>query len=159
MINTRGGGDDIAGIPHSLLREAPRHYPARSGASQLTSDSRRRDRRSSRSGDGVAPERPYVGRRWRSQAMGGTALDGVAKPGGSLFGDAIIAFLLVNEVRHRTVSWVFGTPREASNHMTAIAIGSVADGVQGTAARVLAAGALPSIGAVVIGAAALKETA
>jgi hypothetical protein len=86
-------------------------------------------------------------------------LNGNTNAGGSLFGDMILAFLLLNEVRHRIVCWVFGTPREDSNQMTAIAIGSLADGVHGGAAKVLAAGALPSIGTVAIGAAALRETA
>jgi hypothetical protein len=84
-------------------------------------------------------------------------VNGDTNAGGSLFGDATIAVLLLNEARHRIVCWVFGTPREDSNRMTVIAIGSVADGVHG-AAKVLAAGALPSVGAVALGAAALKET-
>jgi hypothetical protein len=89
----------------------------------------------------------------------GCGVNGDTNAGGSLFGDAIIAFLLLNEARHRIVCWVFGTPREHSNRMTVFAIGSVADGVQGGAAKVLAAGALPSVGAVALGAAAMKEAA
>jgi hypothetical protein len=76
-----------------------------------------------------------------------------------LFGDAIIAFLLLNEARHRVVTRVFGVPREDSNHMTVIAVGSLAEGVHGGAARVLGAAAVPSVAATAIGAAVLKETA
>jgi hypothetical protein len=78
--------------------------------------------------------------------------------GGSLFGDSIIAVLLLNEARHRLVAWVFGVPREDSNRMTAVAVGSLAEGVAGGAARVLGGAALPSAAAAALGAAAVKET-
>jgi hypothetical protein len=77
----------------------------------------------------------------------------------SLFGDAIIAFLLFNEVRHRFVAWLFGVSREDSNRVTVIAVGSLAEGLSSSAARVLSVPALPSVAAAAIGAAALKETA
>jgi hypothetical protein len=75
------------------------------------------------------------------------------------FGDAVIVFLLLNEVRHRIVAWVFGVAREDSNRVTVIAVGSLADGLQGGAARVLGGAALPSVAAAAMGAAALRETA
>ena len=86
-------------------------------------------------------------------------MDGNGKLGAGrlLFGDAVIAFLLINEARHRIVAAVFGVPREDANRVTVIALGSVAEGVHGSAARVLAAGA-PSAVAMAIGAVAIKET-
>jgi hypothetical protein len=100
------------------------------------------------------------GRTFLVQVLAGyrrCGVNGDMNAGGSLFGDTVIAFLLLNEMRHRTVCWVYGTPREDSNPLTVVAIGSVANGVEG-AAKVLAAGALPSAAAVALGAAALKET-
>ena len=73
-----------------------------------------------------------------------------------LFGDAIIAFLLVNEVRRRIVMRLFGVSGEDANPVTVIAVGTLAGGAQAGAARVLSA-AVPSVAAVAIGAAALKE--
>jgi hypothetical protein len=75
-----------------------------------------------------------------------------------LLGDAIIAFLLFNEARRRIVVWVYGVPREDSEVMTVIAIGSLAEGLQ-SRARVIAAWVVPSFAATVMGAGALKEAA
>jgi hypothetical protein len=75
-----------------------------------------------------------------------------------LFGDAIITFLLFNEVRRRVVVWVYGVPREDSELMTVVAIGSLAEGLQ-SGARVIATWVVPSFAATAMGAAALKETA
>jgi hypothetical protein len=74
-----------------------------------------------------------------------------------LVGDGIIAFLLLNEARHRIVAALFGVSREDSNRVTAVALRTLAEGAHGSAARVLAAGALPSVAATVIGAVAVKE--
>jgi hypothetical protein len=76
--------------------------------------------------------------------------------GRMFFGDAIIAFLLVNEARRRIVMRVFGVSREDANPVTVVAAGTLAGGVHAGAARVLSA-AVPSVAAVAIGAAALKE--
>jgi hypothetical protein len=78
-------------------------------------------------------------------------------PARLLFGDTIIGFLLLNEARHRVIAWVYGMPREDSNQMTAVAIGSLAGGLH-TGARLLGSRAVPSVAATAIGAAALKET-
>jgi hypothetical protein len=76
-----------------------------------------------------------------------------------LFGDGIIALLLMNEIRHRIVARLFGVSREDANPVTAVAIGSLAEGVHGGAARVLGAAALPSVAAATLGAVVIKETA
>jgi hypothetical protein len=76
-----------------------------------------------------------------------------------LFGDGIIGFLLLNEIRHRMVAGLFGVSREDANPVTVVAIGSLAEGVHGGAVRVLGAAALPSVAAATLGAAAIKETA
>jgi hypothetical protein len=80
-------------------------------------------------------------------------------PGRALFGDGIIALLLVNEIRHRVVASLFGVSRADANPVTVIATVSLAEGVQGTAARVLGAVAVPSVAAAALGAVAVKETA
>jgi len=49
-------------------------------------------------------------------------------------GDVMIAFHLLNEVRHRIMSRVFGIPREHSNLMTLFAIGAFARALQRAAA-------------------------
>jgi hypothetical protein len=92
---------------------------------------------------------------------GGTVMNGDKNLGAArlLFGDAIIAFLLLNEVRHRIVARVFGVSREDSNVVTIIAVGSLAEGLHGSAARVRAVPARLSVAEAAIGAAALKETA
>jgi len=76
----------------------------------------------------------------------------------TIFSDAIMGFLVLNEIRHRIVASVFGVAREDSNAMSVVAVGSLAEGLQGGAARVLAAGAIPPVAAAVIGAAAIRET-
>jgi hypothetical protein len=75
-----------------------------------------------------------------------------------VFGGAIMAFLLLNEVRHRIVERVFGVSREDSNLVTIFAIDSVAEGLHGSAARVLEVRPRPSVADAAIGAVALKET-
>ena len=75
------------------------------------------------------------------------------------FGDAAIVFLLLNEVRHRSVARVFGVSRDDSNLVTVLAIGSAAVAVHGTAARVRSIRRYPSGADSVIGAAVLREAA
>ena len=76
-----------------------------------------------------------------------------------LVGDAIIAFLLLNEARNRIVERVYGVSREDSNVLTMFALGSLGDGLHGGAARVRGVPARLSVADPGIGAAALKETA
>lgn len=76
-----------------------------------------------------------------------------------LFGDAIIAFLLLNHARHRIVARVYGLSRENANVVTIFAVGSMAEGLHGRAARVRAVPARLSVADAAFGAAALKETA
>jgi hypothetical protein len=75
------------------------------------------------------------------------------------FGDAAIVVLLLNDVRHRTVTRVFGVSRDDSNLVTVLAIGSAAVAVHGTAQRVRAIRRYPSGADSVIGAAVLREAA
>jgi hypothetical protein len=75
------------------------------------------------------------------------------------FGDAAIVFLLLNDVRHRTISRVFGVSRDDSNLVTVLAVGSAAVAVHGTASRVRAIRRYPSGSDSVIGAAVLREAA
>lgn len=75
------------------------------------------------------------------------------------FGDAAIVFMLLNDVRHRTVTRVFGVSRDDSNLVTVLAIGSAAVAVQGTAARVRAIRRYPSGSDSLIGAALVREAA
>lgn len=91
----------------------------------------------------------------------GTVLNGDKNIGAArlLLGDAIIAFLLVNEARHRIVARVYGASREDSNVVTIFALGSLADGLHGSATRVRRAPARLSVADAAIGAVALKETA
>jgi len=76
-----------------------------------------------------------------------------------LFGDATLAFLLVNETRHRVVGRLFGLPRADSNVLTVFAVGSLAAGLAAGAARLGRLRPHPSVGGAAMGAAALKETA
>ena len=79
-----------------------------------------------------------------------------------LVGDAIIAFRLLNEVRHRVVGAVFGVPKEGSNLVTLIAIGAFARAVHriaaapSTQARKMRSSPT-AVGDTMIGAVALKE--
>lgn len=75
------------------------------------------------------------------------------------FDDAAIVFLLLNDLRHRTVARVFGVSRDDSNLVTVLAIGSAAVAVHGTAARVRAIRRYPSGSDSMIGAAVLREAA
>lgn len=79
-------------------------------------------------------------------------------PARLLFGDSIIAFLLLNDARHRIVARVFGVSREDSNLVTTAAIGSVANGLQGGAARVRGARVRPTVFELGVGGALVKET-
>ena len=76
-----------------------------------------------------------------------------------LFGDAIVASLLFNEARRRIVVWVYGVPREDSEVMTAVAVGSLAGGIQSGARAIAAFVVVPSFAATLFGAAGLKEAA
>jgi hypothetical protein len=75
------------------------------------------------------------------------------------FGDAAIVFLLLNDVRHRMVTRMFGTSRNDSNVVTVLALGSAAVAVHGTAARLRAIPRRPSGAESVMGAAVLREAA
>ena len=74
-------------------------------------------------------------------------------------GDAGIAFLLVNEFRHRIIGRVFGVSRADSNVVSAVAVGLVAGGVASGAARLGSMRKHPSAAEAAMGAAVLKETA
>jgi len=76
----------------------------------------------------------------------------------SLFGDAIIVFLLLNEGRRRFVMWVYGAPREDSGLLTVSSVGPLIEGLH-TGVRVIAAAAVPSFAATAMGGAAVKEAA
>jgi hypothetical protein len=78
-------------------------------------------------------------------------------------GDAIIAFRVLNEARHRTVAAVFGAPRDGSNLVTLIAIGAFARALHRIAAaprtQVRKVRSSPTaVGDTMIATAALKET-
>jgi hypothetical protein len=75
-----------------------------------------------------------------------------------LFGDGILAFLLLNEARHRIVAWVFGVAKENSNLVTILAIGAVAE-VLSDKAPPIRRPTPPSIADTAIGAGALNEIA
>jgi len=74
-----------------------------------------------------------------------------------LFGDAVITLLVANELRHRAIERVYGVSREQSNPVTVIALGSLATGANASASKVLAAAAIPSVAATLMGAAVAKE--
>ena len=78
-------------------------------------------------------------------------------------GDAVIAFRLLNEARHRVVSRVFGMPREHSNLMTLFVLGASVRALQRAAAapgtQVRKARSSPTaVGDTMIGVAAARET-
>ena len=84
--------------------------------------------------------------------------------GARLFvGDAVIAFRLLNEARHRILSRVFGMPREHSNLMTLFVIGAFVRELQRAAAapgtQVRKARSSPTaVGDTMIGVGAARET-
>jgi hypothetical protein len=80
-------------------------------------------------------------------------------PARLLVGDAGIAFLLLNEARHRIVGRVFGVSRKDSNVVTAVTVGLMAGGLATGAARVRSVRMRPSAAEAAMGAVALKETA
>ena len=78
-------------------------------------------------------------------------------------GDALIAFRLLNEARHRIVSLVFGMSREHSNLMTLFLVGAFVRALQRSAAapgtQVRKVRSSPTaVGDTMIGAAVAKET-
>ena len=78
-------------------------------------------------------------------------------------GDALIAFRLLNEARHRIMSLVFGMSREHSNLMTLFVVGAFVRGLQRSAAapgtQVRKARSSPTaVGDTMIGAAVARET-
>jgi hypothetical protein len=75
------------------------------------------------------------------------------------FGDAGIAFALLNNERHRIVARTFGVSRDDSNLVTVLAIGSAAVAIHGTVSRVRRIRLFPSVSNGAIGAAVLRETA
>ena len=66
--------------------------------------------------------------------------------------DVLMVLMVVNELRHRVVTRIFGVSREQSNSVTVVATGMLADRVGAAAV------ALPSAAALALGAAAVKET-
>ena len=78
-------------------------------------------------------------------------------------GDAVIAFRLLNEARHRIMSLVFGMPREHSNLMTLFVIAAFVRALQRAAAapgtQVRKARSSPTaVGDMMIGTAVARET-
>ena len=78
-------------------------------------------------------------------------------------GDAVLAFRLLNEARHRTMYRVFGMPREHSNLMTLFVLVALARGLLRAAAapgnQVRKARSSPTaVGDTMIGAAMARET-
>jgi hypothetical protein len=76
-----------------------------------------------------------------------------------MIGDAIMGLLLLNDVRHRVLTRVFGVSREQSNVMTVVAVGLVSEGLHSRAAKVRGARPHLSIADSAIGAMSLKEAA
>jgi hypothetical protein len=76
--------------------------------------------------------------------------------GRALTGDAMIVFLLLNEIRRRIVMAVFGVRREDADHVSMVATASGLDGA-GRLAGVVATAAVPSVAATLMGAGAAKE--
>ncbi|HYB28044.1 MAG TPA: hypothetical protein VEF89_15605 [Solirubrobacteraceae bacterium] len=92
--------------------------------------------------------------RHRPEHLGGVRL---------FVGDAVIAFRLLNEARHRVVSGVLGMPREHSNLMTLFVLGASVRALQRAAAapgtQVRKARSSPTaVGDTIIGVTAAKET-
>jgi hypothetical protein len=80
-----------------------------------------------------------------------------------VIGDSVVAFYLLNEVRHRIMSRVFGMPREHSNLMTLFVLAAFGRGLKRAAAapgnQVRKARSSPTaVGDTIIGAALAKET-
>ena len=78
-------------------------------------------------------------------------------------GDAVIAFRLLNEARHRIMSGVFGMPREYSNLMTLFVVAAFGRELQRAAAapgtQVRKARSAPTaVGNTMLGTAAARET-
>jgi hypothetical protein len=76
-----------------------------------------------------------------------------------LAGDATLAFLLLNELRHRIVVRVFGVSTRDSNIVSVFAIGSLFAALAAAAARVRRVRVRPTGEETAIGAVVLKETA
>ena len=76
-----------------------------------------------------------------------------------VLGEGIIAFLLLNEARHRVAMRVFGVSRRDSNRVTVIALGSLAGGLYARGARLARVPAPPSVAATAIGAAGRSRSA
>jgi hypothetical protein len=76
-----------------------------------------------------------------------------------LAGDATLAFLLLNELRHRIVARVFGVSTRDSNIVSVFAIGSLVAALVAGGARVRRMRIRPTGVETAIGAVALKETA
>jgi hypothetical protein len=77
----------------------------------------------------------------------------------AFFGDAAIVLLVLNDIRHRIVTRVFGVSRDDSNLVTVLAVGSAAVAVHSTAARVRRIRRYPSLPDTAMGAAVLRQTA
>jgi hypothetical protein len=76
-----------------------------------------------------------------------------------LLDDALLVFLLLNEVRHRVVARLLGVPRADSNLLTIFAIGSLAAVAGAAATRLRGVRVRPSVPETAIAAAVLKESA
>jgi hypothetical protein len=82
--------------------------------------------------------------------------DATSLSGPRLFAsEVIIAFLLLNEIRHRLIARLFGVSREDANIVTAVAIGSLPTAIHDRVEQVTVR--RPSVVDVAIGAAVLKE--
>jgi hypothetical protein len=78
-------------------------------------------------------------------------------------GDVVIAFQVLNEVRHRVVTRLLGAPREHSNFVTLFVIAAIAGALRRTAAaprtQVRKVRSSPTaVGDTIIGVSAAKET-
>jgi hypothetical protein len=74
-----------------------------------------------------------------------------------LFGDARVAFLLLNEARYRTLERLFGVGKDQANAATLVVGLVLADALREPAARMLRGPGFPSFGDASIGASALRE--
>jgi hypothetical protein len=76
-----------------------------------------------------------------------------------MIGDALMGLLLLNDLRHRVLTRVFGISSQQANVMTVITVALVSEGVHSRAAKVRGARPHLSIADSAIGAVSLKEAA
>src|SRR3954447_22259305 len=85
-----------------------------------------------------------------------TTMDAAPGKTRMLFGDGIIAVLLLNEARHRILGQVYGLPRQDANVLSAFAANSAAGAARSGAARMRAV--RPTRGDTMIATALLRES-